>query len=103
MLVQAAAQQWQVEPASCKTSNGEVTHTGSGRKLSYGALATSASSQAPPKDVALKEPKDFVLIGKPLKRFDTPDKVNGKPVYGIYAILPGMTFPTLPACPSLRL
>src|SRR6266849_6254909 len=99
MLVQAAAQQWQVEPASCTTANGEVTHKESGRKLSYGALAVAASSQTPPKEVALKDPKDFALIGTPLKRFDTPDKVNGKAVYGIDAILPGMKFATLAACP----
>ncbi|HVD83651.1 MAG TPA: xanthine dehydrogenase family protein molybdopterin-binding subunit [Bradyrhizobium sp.] len=99
MLVQAAAQQWQVEPTSCTTSNGEVAHKESGRKLSYGALATAAGSQTPPKDVALKDPKDFVLIGKPLKRLDTPDKVNGKAVYGIDAILPDMKFATLKACP----
>src|SRR6266478_6854620 len=76
MLIQAAAREWQVEPASCTASSGEVTHKESGRKLSYGALATAAGSQAPPKDVALKDPKAFALIGKPLKRFDTPDKVN---------------------------
>jgi isoquinoline 1-oxidoreductase beta subunit len=99
MLVQAAAQQWNVDPASCTASNGEVTHKESGRKLSYGALAASASSQTPPKEVALKDPKDFALIGKPLKRFDTPDKVNGKAVYGIDAILSGMKFATLKACP----
>jgi isoquinoline 1-oxidoreductase beta subunit len=99
MLVQAAAQQWQVEPASCTTSNGEVTHKESGRKLSYGALAAAAGSQTPPKDVALKDPKDFALIGKPLKRLDTPDKTNGKAVYGIDAMLPGMKFATLAACP----
>jgi isoquinoline 1-oxidoreductase beta subunit len=99
MLVQAAAQQWQVEPASCTASNGEVTHRESGRKLSYGALATAAGSERPPKDVALKDPKDFALIGKPLKRFDTPDKVNGKTVYGIDAMLPDMKFATLAACP----
>src|ERR1700681_663525 len=99
MLVQAAAQQWQVDPATCSTANGEVTHKESGRKLSYGALALAASSQTPPNDVALKEAKDFALIGKPLKRFDTPDKVNGKAVYGIDAMLPGMKFATLAACP----
>jgi isoquinoline 1-oxidoreductase beta subunit len=99
MLVQAAAQQWQVEPASCTTSNGEVTHKESGRKLSYGALANAAGMQTPPKDVPLKDPKDFVLIGKPLKRLDTPDKANGKAVYGIDAMLPGMKFATLAACP----
>ena len=99
MLVQAAAQQWQVDPASCTTSKGEVTHRESGRKLSYGALAAAAGSQTPPKDVALKDPKDFVIIGKPLKRFDTPDKANGKVIYGIDAILPDMKFATLAACP----
>ncbi len=99
MLVQAAAQQWQVEPASCSTSNSEVLHKESGRKLSYGALALAANSLTPPKDVALKDPKDFVLIGKPLKRFDTPDKVNGKVVYGIDAMLPGMKFATLKQSP----
>jgi isoquinoline 1-oxidoreductase beta subunit len=99
MLVQAAAQQWQVEPASCTTSNGEVTHQESGRKLSYGALAEAAGKQTPPKDVPLKDPKNFTLIGKPLKRLDTPDKTNGKAVYGIDAMLPGMKFATLAACP----
>jgi isoquinoline 1-oxidoreductase beta subunit len=99
MLVQAAAQQWQVDPASCTTSKGEVTHSASGRKLSYGELAIAASSQTPPKDIALKDPKDFVYVGQPLKRFDTPDKVNGKAVYGIDAMLPGMKFATLAACP----
>jgi len=86
MLVQAAARQWQVEPASCTASKSEVTHTESGRKLSYGALAIAASREAPPKDVPLKDPKDFVYIGQPLKRLDTPDKTNGKAVYGIDAI-----------------
>jgi len=99
MLVQAAAQQWQVDPASCTTSNGQVMHADSGRKLSYGELVDAANTQTPPKDVALKDPKDFVLIGKPLKRLDTPDKVNGKAVYGIDAMLPGMKFATLAACP----
>lgn len=99
MLVQAAAQQWQVEPASCTAANGEVMHAASGRKISYGDLAQSAASQTPPKDVPVKDPKDFVLIGRPLKRFDTPGKVNGKVVYGIDAMLPGMKFATIKACP----
>jgi len=99
MLVQAAASEWKVEPASCTTSKGQVTHSESGRNLSYGELATAASSETPPKDVPLKDPKDFVYIGQPLKRLDTPDKVNGKAVYGIDAMLPGMKFATLAACP----
>ncbi|WBL78154.1 xanthine dehydrogenase family protein molybdopterin-binding subunit [Bradyrhizobium xenonodulans] len=99
MLVQAAASQWGVEPASCTASRGEVAHAASGRKLGYGALALAAQGQTPPKDVAVKDPKDFVIIGQPLKRLDTPDKVNGKAVYGIDAILPGMKFATVAACP----
>jgi isoquinoline 1-oxidoreductase beta subunit len=99
MLVQAAAQQWQVDPASCTTANSKVMHQASGRELSYGALALAASSEVPPKDVALKDPKDFVLIGRPLKRLDTPDKVNGKAVYGIDAMLPNMKFATVRTCP----
>lgn len=99
MLVQAAAVQWGVEPASCSAAKGEVVHDASGRRLAYGALALAAQGQTPPKDVALKDPKDFVIIGQPLKRLDTPDKVNGKAVYGIDAILPGMKFATVAACP----
>jgi isoquinoline 1-oxidoreductase beta subunit len=99
MLVQAAAKQWQVDPASCTTANGEVIHAGSGRRLGYGALADAAGAETPPKDVPVKDPKNFVLIGKPLKRFDTPDKVNGKTVYGIDAMLPGMKFATLAQSP----
>jgi isoquinoline 1-oxidoreductase subunit beta len=99
MLVQAAARQWQVDPADCTAANSAVMHKASGRQLSYGALALAAGSEVPPKDVPLKDPKDFVLIGKPLKRLDTPDKVNGKAVYGIDAMLPGMKFATVRACP----
>jgi isoquinoline 1-oxidoreductase beta subunit len=99
MLVQAAAQQWQVDPASCSASNGKVMHASSGRALGYGDLADAAGALSPPQDPPLKDPKDFTLIGKPLKRFDTPDKVNGKVVYGIDAMLPGMKFATLAASP----
>jgi isoquinoline 1-oxidoreductase subunit beta len=99
MLVAAACKQWQVDPASCTTSKSEVTHKDSRRKLSYGELAAAASGETVPKDVPLKDPKDFVYIGQPLKRFDTPDKVNGKAVYGIDVMLDGMKFATVAACP----
>jgi len=99
MLVQAAAQQWQVEPASCTAANGQVIHAASDRKLAYGALAEAAGKLSPPGDVPLKDPKNFTLVGKPLKRLDTPDKTNGKVVYGIDAMLPGMKFATLAQCP----
>lgn len=99
MLVQAAAQQWQVDPASCTTANSVVSHKDSGRSLSYGALADAAQQQTPPKDVKLKDPKDFTLIGKSLKRLDTPGKTDGKVVYGIDAILLNMKFATLKHAP----
>ncbi len=99
MLVQAAAKQWQVEAASCTTSKSVVTHKESGRTLAYGALAGAASSETPPKNVTLKKPEDFVYVGQSLKRFDTPDKVNGKAVYGIDAILPNMKVATVAFCP----
>ncbi len=99
MLIGAAAEQWQVTPASCSAANGEVIHTESGRKLGYGALADAAARQTPPKDVALKDAKDFRIIGQSLKRLDTPDKVNGKAIFGIDAMVPGMMFATLKLCP----
>ncbi len=99
MLVQAAALQWQVDPASCSAANGIVTHAASGRSLAYGDLADAAAAVAVPQDPPLKDPKDFKLIGKPLKRFDTPSKVNGSAIYGIDAMLPGMKFATIAACP----
>ncbi len=99
MLVQAAAQQWQVDPASCSTSNGVVSHAPSGRTVSYGELIDAANTQSVPQDPPLKDPKNFTLIGKPLKRLDTPNKTDGKVVYGIDAMLPGMKFATLAQCP----
>ena len=88
MLVQAAAQQWQVDPASCTTANSEVMHKDSGRKLSYGELALAASSEVPPKDVPLKDPKDFVLIGRPLKRLDTPARSTARPCTALMRCCP---------------
>jgi isoquinoline 1-oxidoreductase beta subunit len=99
MLIQAAAQQWKVDPASCTASDGQVRHIGSGRKLGFGSLAGAASKLAPPKNPPLKDPKDFTLIGKSLKRLDTTHKVDGGVVYGIDVMLPGMKFATLAASP----
>ena len=99
MLVQAAANQWQVDPASCSASKSRVTHAGSGRSAGYGDLIDAASSLPVPKDPPLKDPKDFVLIGKPVKRLDTPAKTDGKAIYGIDAMLPGMKFATIAQSP----
>ena len=99
MLVEAAAAQWNVDPATCTASNSEVIHTATGRTLAYGALADAAAKLTAPAKPVLKDPKDFKLIGKPLKRLDTPDKVNGKALYGIDALPAGVKFATLAACP----
>jgi isoquinoline 1-oxidoreductase subunit beta len=101
MLVQAAAAQWQVDPGSCKAANSVVSHPASGRSLAYGDLVEAAAALPVPQDPPLKNPKDFTLIGKPLKRLDTPAKTDGKVVYGIDAMLPGMKFATLAASPVL--
>ena len=99
ILVQAASQQWKVEPTSIRTADGEAVHEASGRRLAYAALIDRAQGLTPPKDPPLKNVQDFKLIGNPLKRLDTPDKVNGKVVYGIDAMPPGVKFATLAACP----
>jgi isoquinoline 1-oxidoreductase beta subunit len=99
MLVMAAAQQWGVATSSCSTAAGQVIHAASNRKLGYGALAVRAAAIKPPANVPLKDPKHFTLIGKPLKRLDTPDKVNGKAVYGIDVLPPGVKFASLVASP----
>ena len=99
ILVQAAAQQWKVEPAAIRTVNGEAIHDPSGRRAAYALLIDRAQALTPPKDPPLKDVKDFKLIGKPLKRLDTPEKVNGKVVYGIDAMPAGVKFATLAACP----
>jgi isoquinoline 1-oxidoreductase beta subunit len=99
MLVAAAAKRWNVDPASCTAAGGTVRHAASGRELGYGALVAEAARIVPPKTVPLKDPKDFTIIGKSKKRFDTPNKVDGKTIYGIDAMLPGMKFATLVSCP----
>ena len=99
ILVQAASQQWKVEPAGIRTEKGEAIHEASGRRVAYAALIDRAQGLTPPKDPPLKDIKDFKLIGNPLKRFDTPDKVNGKVVYGIDVMPPGVKFATLAFCP----
>jgi isoquinoline 1-oxidoreductase beta subunit len=99
MLVQAASQQWKVEPSSIRTEKSEAIHDVSGRRVGYAALIDRAQGLTAPKDPPLKDVKDFKLIGSPLKRLDTPDKVNGKAQYGIDVMPQGVKFATLAACP----
>ncbi|MFL6599706.1 MAG: molybdopterin cofactor-binding domain-containing protein [Steroidobacteraceae bacterium] len=100
VLIQAAAKVWNTNAAGCKTEHGEVIHTASGKKLSYAALVDHTSGLTPPPDPPLKAVTDFKLIGQPLKRFDTPDKVNGKAQYSIDVMPAGVKFATLAICPE---
>jgi isoquinoline 1-oxidoreductase beta subunit len=99
MLVQAAANQWKVSPSECTVANSVITHKASGRKTTFGKVAADAARLDPPKDVKLKDPKEWKLIGKPVKRLDTADKVTGKQVYGFDLKLPGMLNAAIKDCP----
>lgn len=99
MLVQAAANQWKVPASECTVANSVITHKASGRKTTFGKVAADAARLDPPKDVKLKDPKEWKLIGKPVKRLDTADKVTGKQVYGFDLKLPGMLNAAIKDCP----
>ena len=100
-LVEAAARQWKVPAAECRAEDGKVVHDRTKRTLDYGALAAGAATITPPKDVPLKDPAKFRLIGRPVKRLDTPEKVNGRVQYGIDARPPGVKIATLIKSPVL--
>lgn len=88
MLIAAAAAEWGVSTSNCASQDGVVS---SGpHRASYGQLAEKASQLTPPAEVALKNPKDFKLIGKPIARLDTREKVRGAGVFGIDVTRPGM-------------
>jgi isoquinoline 1-oxidoreductase beta subunit len=99
MLVAAAANRWGVDPASCRVERGVVHHEASGRTLGYGEVASDAASLPVPKNVKLKDPAQFTLIGTNAKRLDTPSKVNGTAVFGIDIKVPGMRIGTLAITP----
>ena len=90
MLIAAAAQSWNVDPQTCHAEKGYVIHTSTGRRASYGSFAEAASKIAPPKDIPLKDPKDFTLVGQPTHRLDTPSKTNGTAQFGLDVYIPGM-------------
>jgi isoquinoline 1-oxidoreductase subunit beta len=99
MLIQAAANEWKVPISECSASNSIITHTPSGRTTSYGKVAEAAAKLDPPQDVKLKDPKDWKIAGKSVKRLDTADKTTGKMVYGIDVKLPGMLIAAIKDCP----
>ena len=90
MLIQAAANEWKVAASECSATSGVIKHNPSGRTTTYGKVAMAAAKLEPPKEVKLKDPKDWKIAGKPLPRLDTPDKVTGKQVYSMDVKQPGM-------------
>ena len=100
MLISAAAQKWGVDRSTLKADNGMVLGA-DGKKATYGELAEGASKLPVPEKVALKDPKDFKIVGKRVKRLDTPAKVNGTAEFGIDVKLPGMVYASLEQCPVI--
>src|SRR5947209_19424948 len=101
MLLQAAADEWKVPVGELTVSDGIITHSASKRSTSYGKVAAAAANIAPPdpKSIKLKDPKEWKIAGKPLKRLDTGDKLDGSKVYAIDVKLPGMLSAAIKACP----
>jgi isoquinoline 1-oxidoreductase beta subunit len=101
LLIQAAAQAWAVDPMTCGAVRGTVVHAATGRSVTYGQVVEAASRLPKPEQVALKDPSQFKLIGKPLQRVDTPSKTNGAAIFGIDVIVPGMKIAAVANCPVL--
>ncbi len=99
MLIEAAANEWKVPATECSAANSIITHAASGRTTSYGKVAEAAARIAPPADVKLKDPKDWKIAGKGVKRLDTADKTTGKMTYAIDVKLPGMLNAAIKDCP----
>ena len=100
MLISAAAARWNVDRSTLRAAKG-VVHGPGGKTATYGSLAADAAKLPVPEKVALKDPKDFKIIGKRTKRLDTPAKVNGSAQYGIDVTLPGMVYATVLQCPVI--
>jgi isoquinoline 1-oxidoreductase beta subunit len=99
MLIQAAAKEWNVPASECKADAGVITHAKSNRSTTFGKVASAASKIEPPTDVKLKDPKDWKIAGKGVKRLDTPLKVDGRAIYGIDVKLPNMVSASIKASP----
>src|SRR5882762_733682 len=101
MLLQAAADQWNVPVGEVTVANGVITHAASQRSTTYGKVAGAAAMLTPPdpKSIQLRDPKEWKIAGKPMKRLDTADKLNGSKIYSIDLKLPGMLYAAVKACP----
>ena len=99
MLLEAAAQKWGVDRSRLRAEDGAVINTANQARASYGSLADAAGKLTAPAKVALKDPKNFHLIGTSPKRLDTPSKVNGTAQFGLDAKVPGMLYAVVARCP----
>ncbi len=99
MLVSAAAAQWKVPASECTADRGVISHLPTARKVRYGEVAVAAARLTPPRDVKLRDPKDWKIAGKPVHRLDIPDKVTGKPVFAVDVALPAMLHASIAQCP----
>ncbi len=101
MLMQAAANQWNVPVTELTVDKGVITHKATGRKTTYGKVAELASALTPPdpKSITLRDPRDWKVAGQPYARLDTANKVNGSKIYGVDLQLPGMLCASVKACP----
>ncbi|WP_321797953.1 xanthine dehydrogenase family protein molybdopterin-binding subunit [Caballeronia sp. J97] len=99
MLVAAAAQQWQCDPSSCQAQGGKVMHASGDRTASYGDLAEAAAKLPVPQDIKLKDPNHFKIVGTPVKRLDSPEKIDGTAMFGLDVRLPDMVYAAIVNCP----
>jgi isoquinoline 1-oxidoreductase beta subunit len=102
MLIAAAAARWNVPDSECTAAQGVITHRPSGRSITFGRIAAAAADLAPPAHVALKEPKDWKLIGTRQRRLEVADKITGKPIYAIDVRLPNMLHAAIVQCPVFK-
>jgi isoquinoline 1-oxidoreductase beta subunit len=98
-LIAAAAQKWSVDPSECHAANGKIIHAASKRTATFGSLAEAAALLPAPKEVKLKDPSQFTIVGKPTHRVDTAKKVNGTAGFGVDVRLPGMLHASVEHCP----
>jgi isoquinoline 1-oxidoreductase beta subunit len=102
MLIAAAARRWKVDASDCDAENSVIVHRPSGKKVRFGQVAAAAAKLEPPKEVKLKDPKDWNLLGRSAHRLDIRDKVTGKAVFGVDVQLPGMVYAAIAQCPVFR-
>jgi isoquinoline 1-oxidoreductase beta subunit len=102
MLIAAAAARWGVPATQCIAANSVITHGPGGRRVTFGEVAEDAARMAAPKQVKLKDPKDWTLAGTPRRRLEIADKVTGKPIYAIDVRLPNMLYAAIVHCPVFK-